>query len=267
MIQGNYGRSAGLDIGARQGREGTDRRRLRPKESSSLITDLGHKPPSEQQIDKAVARRPRVMAQTRTGYVHSAAAASVTRLGRVQFTFAMAVQRSNSCSRHLFSFVNVFSFKLVPDPSCLLICDVSVLDSRPESKVFRIQLFVFNLKFFLPPHSSRRRDPPMPMPIILMRLTTSRIYELQKQGRDHAAWSTLKKKYTDHPFPQVKRHGPRSGSVMHVRRSHRVVISSSLATGSTFISTTKNPVVPLSTRFSVQILPPPCPPPRPLLHW
>src|SRR5260221_7081099 len=108
------------------------------------------------------------------------------------------------------------------------------------------------------------------MPIILMRLTTSRIFGLQKQP---GPWPR------DVIYYFVKVHGPSlpasqttstsfgCRSVMHVRRSHRVVIPSSLANGSTFITTTKSPVMPPSTRFSVQILPPPCPPPRPLLHW
>ncbi len=67
-------------------------------------------------------------------------------------------------------------------------------------------------------------------------------------------------------LPASQRQGTRPGcrSVMHLRRSHRVVMSSSLANRSTFMTTTKGRVMPPSTRFSVQILPLPSPTPRPL---
>ena len=47
---------------------------------------------------------------------------------------------------------------------------------------------------------------------------------------------------------QTTRNSFECRSVMHVRRSHRVIISSSLANGSTFITTTKSRVIPLQTR-------------------
>jgi hypothetical protein len=90
------------------------------------------------------------------------------------------------------------------------------------------------------------------VPIILIRLTTHHIFGLQKQGRGHANVIYLVK-YMDQPFRKSTPRNPFEAALsLHVRRSHRVVMSSSLVNRSTFMTTTKSRVMPPSNSFSEQ---------------
>ena len=99
------------------------------------------------------------------------------------------------------------------------------------------------------------------MPIILMCLTTSRLFGLQKQSprRDPLC------KAQDHPFPQVKRQGTRSGATLSYAPgdlSCRNFQQLGKWIHFDYHDQEPGPSFPFQLVFS-SILPPPCPPPRP----